>query len=107
MLPKRVEWWKLRSILLQVEEESKRRIQCVQLARALGFGDPLPPRMDPLTVEDVVWACQKARCEEFEQVPETTMAFPKLHRRTGLGELHELAPQIGVLHEVRLEGRSS
>ena len=55
-------------IVLQVVGQSQGPIQGLQQLPSLGVAAPLPPCMDPLCVQDMIWGHQGPRSQELKQV---------------------------------------
>ena len=50
-------------VVLQVREELQGGVEALEFQAALDGEDPLPPRVDPLAVQHVVWGSEEPRRE--------------------------------------------
>ena len=64
-------------VVLQVMHHTQGCIQGLQHLGSLGGAAPLPPCMDPLRIQDMVWGQQEPRCQEFEQTFKLPMVVPQ------------------------------
>ena len=76
----------------------------MQFDAPLLVAEPLPPRMHPLGVQDVIRGQQEPRCQELEETLILATIVPQESSRLILREGHEGLPQVFGAGKVVLEG---
>ena len=90
-------------IVLQEVHEAQHGIEGLDLQAALESADPLPPSMDPLSIQDVVGGQEEPRGQELEEALILAMVMPQKNRRLCLGEALEVLPEMVLREQVTLK----
>ena len=64
-------------VLLPVVSEAQRGVEGLEPNVSLDNARPLPPGMNPLCIQDMVWRQQEARPQEFEEALKPTSPSPQ------------------------------
>ena len=91
-------------IVLEEVHEAQHGIEGLDLQGALAPAEPLPPSMDPLSIQDVVGGQEEPRGQELEEALILAMVMPQKNRRLCLGEVLEVLPKMVLREQVTLEG---
>ena len=90
--------------MLEEVREAEGGVEALEAEVPFAQAEPLPPRVHPLAVQNVVWSEKEARCEEPEESLVAPLILPEACRAPRSGEGLEVLPEGVGVEQVALEG---